>query len=599
MKFKNWLIAALCSIIAPLSFSQVQYVSNDSVSFLKLLFVGDLSNDKRLIESVYDPSSQTYDFQSMFHFIRPILNLGDIVVGNLETTIGAPPFGNYPLYKSPNDFALALKYAGFNLLMTANSKATHQTLDEWKSQKALLDKYGIQQTGTFENEADYHKRNPYIIEKKGIKVAFLNYMQGISHDKDKFPIVNGVNEEVLERDINKAKEKGADYIVVYFHWGTEFQGYANVVQQKLGQFAVKKGANLVVGTRPHLVQQFENREVVIDNRVHEYLLAYSLGDLYTTAVSHDVNGSIILEVIISKRKSTGKTTVTDFGFISTYTQTFERKGRATWAVLPVSEAKKGNISVPMSAEQINKMNSAADKIKFKLANVIDEVQYELSDKILEEVAEVLLVTRRPLNEDKEFRLDPQEKLLSYKGFMSSEKTEPIAQQTSKPEPVKVQEPPKPTPASKPTPKPVEQPAPKPTPKPVVIETKEEPKTTTKQVTKPTQPLPSFERANDDNLAEEIEKIIPVVNEEISEGRESSEIIYRVQFLALKTKIDINTQYYKHLEGYDVVFEEGYYKYMIGRTTNLKAINDLALDVKRLGHRTAFVVAYRDGNRIKF
>jgi hypothetical protein len=473
-------------------------------------------------------------------------------------------------------------------------------MEEWKAQKAVLDRFGLKQTGTFENEIDYNERNPLIVQKKGMKIAFLNYMQGLAHQKDKWPMVNGVSEDIIRRDVALAKEKGADYIVAYFHWGTEFQGYANVVQQKLGQFAVKEGVNLVVGTRPHLVQQFENREVILDGKVQEYIIAYSLGDLYTTAVSHDVNGAIILEVILNKKKSTGKVEVLDFGFIPTYTLPIEKKGRVAWTVLPVYEVRHNNISVSMTKEQSDRMKISADKIKFKLANVIDEIQYELNDQIVGEVAEVLFVTRRPLNEDKNFRLDPQDKLTTYKGILG-DPVQPVAVATEpkKVEPPKTQtKPTPPPPAPKPTPAPA--PTPEPKPAPPVVAVKEEPKPPApKPVVKPEDKIPFFEREADEKLMEDIEKIIPVVHEEISKEKASSEVVYRVQFLALRTKIDINTQYYKHLEGYEVVYEEGYYKYLIGQSTNLKTMNDLALDVKRLGHRTAFVVAYRDGVRIKF
>lgn len=552
MKYRIWLIAAICSFTASFTFAQkITYISNDTVSYVKLMLVGDIPMDKRLLESVYNADLNTYDFNGVFYYIKPILNLGDIVVGNLETTIGSGNYGNYPLYKAPEEFATALKYAGFNLLMTANSKLTHHTIADWTAQRKALDKVGLKHTGSYITPEDKAKRNPTIIEKKGIKVAFLNYMQGVSYSEEKMPFVNAAQEDLIKKDIELAKSSGADFIVVYFNWGTEYQGYANVVQQKLGNFAVNNGAHLVVGSRPHVVQQLENKEIILNKKVHEYIIAYSLGDFYTTAMSQDVNGSIILEVIVSKNKKTSEVGIAEFGFISTYTQVFEKNERNTWTILPVSEVKKGNITTPITQAQREKMIASNDKVKYKLANVIDEVQYEMDDKIIADVDEVLYVSRRPLNEDKNFRLDNKDKLPAFSGFASVEK-------------------------------------PKETEKPKVAEKTPEVKSAPVAEVKPQQPVTETKPEPQE---------VKVVNDEVD--KTSGEIYYRVQFLALKTKIDINTQYYKHLDGYEVVYEEGYYKYLIGLTNNLKAINDMCLDIKRMGHKTAFVVAYKNGERIKF
>ena len=156
-----------------------KFISNDEVSYVKLMFVGDIPINKKVVEAAYRNSTHSYDFQPVFHYIRPYLNLGDIVVGSLETTIGTPPFGKFPQYRSPKDVATSLKYTGFNLLMTANGKSLYQDNETWNTQNDLFKKVKIEAIGSYENEQDKLAKNPIIIEKKGIKIAFLNYMDGI------------------------------------------------------------------------------------------------------------------------------------------------------------------------------------------------------------------------------------------------------------------------------------------------------------------------------------------------------------------------------------------------------------------------------------
>lgn len=556
MRFRNWLIAAIFSIISFQTFSQLEYVSNDTMSFAKLMFVGDLPMDKRLLESIYNSDIDEYEFQQLFHYIRPILNLGDIVVGNLESTIGKNNFANYPLYKSPENFAKALKYAGFNVLMTANGKTVHQNIEDWKFQRNALKKVGIEQIGSFENEDDRYRRNPLMIEKKGIKVALLNYMDGIDFFPEVSPIINAAKEDIIKQDVALAKARGADFVVVYFHWGREFQPTPNVIQQNLGDIATMAGADLVIGNHPHLVQLISEVDRLEGGKVKQSIIAYSLGDFYTTVVSHDVNGSLILEVIIGKSKKTLETEVVDFGFISTYTQTFTKNDRPTWSILPVSEIVKGNITAPITQDHINKMAKSSGRTRNKLANMADEVQYELTDEIIADVEEILRVTRRPLNESKDFRLDRKEKLLAFSGFLDEGKIE-----TTVPEQVATRN--------------------------VEMDEKKEGVDNATYIKKE-----KTESTSDKKPISQPEVLTEIKGAE-------GEVVYKVQFMALNKVKPIDTKYYKHLEGYEVLYEEGFYKYLIGETNSLKQINDLCLDVKRLGHKNAFVVAYKNGKRIKF
>lgn len=227
MKFKNWLIAILI-LSSQTLFGQLQYVNNDSSSFLKLMFVGDLTLNQQLLDASFNKSKNQYDFQYLFHYIRPVLNLGDIVIGNIDHTFGKQ--GSFLLEgfnNIPDEYGVALKYAGFNLLMNANRSAVFQELDDWKANKAFLDKLNINQIGSFENEKDRYKRNPTIIEKHGIKIAFLNYIAGVPFYPELTPLVNGVDDETIKRDILLAKNRGADFTIVYMNWGSESQTSPN------------------------------------------------------------------------------------------------------------------------------------------------------------------------------------------------------------------------------------------------------------------------------------------------------------------------------------------------------------------------------------
>lgn len=503
MKFKNWLIAALIFSFQSL-FGQLQYVNNDSSSFLKLMFVGDLTINQQLLDASYNPSKKQYDFQYIFHYIRPVLNLGDIVIGNIDNTFGKKgEFLTDGFNNIPDEYGVALKYAGFNLLMNANRSAVYQELDDWKANKAFLDKININQIGSFEHEDDRYKRNPTIIEKYGIKIAFLNYISGVPYYPELSPLVNGVDDETIRRDLLLAKNRGADFTIVYMNWGNEAQSSPNQTQEYLANLCLKEGANMVIGSHPKAVQNVKVSDDVINGFFTKNVVVYSLGDFISSGESPIENSATILEVILERNKKSGVIFVNDIGFIPTFSGLYDNNGKAQYTILPVSQVEKNNLTVPINSTEKQWMSGAAEKVRHKFSGEMKEVEYELNDEIIDDVAEVLTVTRRPLNESKEFALGINNHLLlALSGF---------------------------------------------------------------------------------------EEEAPETKAIVFKG-----IVYKVQFLSLRREMPIDVVYYKHLAGYETYFEDEYFHYVIGNFTNLKQANDFCLDVKRNGHKYAYVVAFENG-----
>ena len=114
------------------------------------------------------------------------------------------------------------------------------------------------------------------------KIAFLAYTYGCNglenlvSPREEIENLNYLsNEEQIKGDIKKAKEEGADFVVIYPHWGIEYQSYPSESQIDLGRKMVDWGADLVIGNHPHVVQPYEMYKTK-DGR--EGLIAYALGN---------------------------------------------------------------------------------------------------------------------------------------------------------------------------------------------------------------------------------------------------------------------------------------------------------------------------------
>ena len=486
-----------------------KFISDSETSYVKLMFVGDLPINKRVVESAYRSQTHSYDFQPIFHYIRPYLNLGDIVVGNLETTIGTPPYGKFPQYRSPKEIATSLKYAGFNLLMTANGKSVYQDSETWGKQHEILAKVRILNIGSFSDIEDRFKNNPLIIEKKGIKIGFLNYMDGIENNTDSKPIVNSVDANAIKKDIALAKERGAEFVVVYMNWGSEFELKSGYSQQVLSNTLIQSGVDLIVGSHPHVVQEMDFTDIYKDGvKVKQALTVYSLGDFLSTANNTKVNSSAIFEVIVSKNKKSKEVKIEDYGYIPTYCYSYNYQSKLTWTIVPVRQVELNNIEIQfMSQYDREKMISSAENIRHKFSPYMQEIEYKLTDEIINDVAESLTVTKRPMNESRNIELEKVNLLHQSYGFKRTLDTD--------------------------------------------------------------------------------------------KKRDPNAPIYKVQFMSSRKEIKVDTRFYRHLKGYEIIYEKGYYKYLIGQAYEVKEINNFCNEIRRLGHPKAFVVVSKSSkNTVK-
>lgn len=132
---------------------------------------------------------------------------------------------------------------------------------------------------------DPSDKNSFLIkEVNGLKLAFVNYNQ-FSRSSSK---------EVSEKI--KDLKRNTDFVIVYAHWGNEYQSRQNERQQKEAHEFLDSGADLIVGSHPHVIQPVE----IYKNKA----IFYSLGNfVFDQYFSEDVKKRLTLGISISKEKS--------------------------------------------------------------------------------------------------------------------------------------------------------------------------------------------------------------------------------------------------------------------------------------------------------
>lgn len=320
------LIAVGCLIISFTSFSQ-----NDT-SRLSLLFAGDIMVHDTQLNAVKAANDGEYSFYDWFTALTPLFDSTDIVAGNLELKLGVQPYSGYPRFSSPPELAIDLQKAGFDLLFTANNHSQDRKTKAVNETIRILDSLQIMHTGSFQSKISRSKRYPLIVEKKGFKLAFLNYTYGTNGIPDRFEgQVNRIDKAVMGQDIQAAKEEEPDMIIVCIHWGKEYETAPNQAQESLMKWFKEKDVDVVVGMHPHVLQPMEW------DTLNNFVGVYSLGNFVSNMYKPGTDGGGILSLQLEA--------VSDSVWISdavcqrSFVYKYSQNGYWNYRILPLCEYK--------------------------------------------------------------------------------------------------------------------------------------------------------------------------------------------------------------------------------------------------------------------
>ncbi len=301
------------------------YGQNDT---LRLMFTGDIMMHKPQIEAARNDKIKTYDFNNSFIYVKHIFSQADFVIGNLETTLGSKPYSGYPRFSAPAALAKALKNAGFNVLVTANNHSADKGKTGIFKTIEILKQNKIAQTGTFKSAQDRNEKNPLILDRKGFRIALLNYTYGTNGlPVPKPAIVNLIDTTQIKADLKKSRQYHPDLIIVFLHWGIQYQSRPHQSQLELEKFLHRQGVRIIIGSHPHVVQPVRFNE--------NKLTVYSLGNFISNQRTYPRDGSIIFYLELVKKS--GRIKIAEAGYIPVWTYKYELDNKWYFEVLPVDD----------------------------------------------------------------------------------------------------------------------------------------------------------------------------------------------------------------------------------------------------------------------
>ena len=318
--------------------------SNHTVN---LTFVGDAMQHAPQITAA-ERADGTYDYSDCFTHLQEDIAWADLAVVNLECPLGGKPYTGYPCFSAPESYAIQLKKVGFDLFLTANNHCLDRRDKGLVRTCQTLDSLGIPHIGTYRDRHERDRRIPYIVNLKGMKIAFLDYTygtNGIPIQGD--VVVDFIDQQLIADDIALARERGAQAICVNLHWGIEYQLKPVASQRTLADWLVTQGVDLIIGGHPHVVEPMEVRySEEYDKKV---LLVYSMGNFISNQSDIDTRGGAMVKV--SLRMENGRAVIVE----PRYKLFFVQKPRA---------AGENYVLIPEARPDLLRADSKAEFTRF-------------------------------------------------------------------------------------------------------------------------------------------------------------------------------------------------------------------------------------------
>lgn len=257
--------------------------------------VGDVLLHDDVIRS--GKTREGYDYTNIYTWFAPYVSALDYAAADMEGTLCSDeygyPYAGYPCFNAPDEIVDAVKGAGFDMMLTANNHSYDTILLGFNRTQEVIDDRELDHLGTQLSTADSRWM---VKDVGGISVGMTCYtystgysnsgsfcLNGVPLDPDASQRINAFTYgnlpafyEQLQGEIAEMKECGAEAIVVFMHWGDEYQITNNETQRAIAQQLCDMGVDVIVGNHPHVVQPVEL--FTTKDGSHGTLCLYSTGN---------------------------------------------------------------------------------------------------------------------------------------------------------------------------------------------------------------------------------------------------------------------------------------------------------------------------------
>ena len=369
-----------------------------------ILVAGDIMTHMPIVRS--GKTNDGYDFTSIFAQVKSHISGADYAVVNLETTLsgtaGGREYTGYPDFNAPDAMATGAYSAGFDMMLTGNNRCYDYGTSGMLRTLETVRAAGLDALGT---KASVEEANYLVKDLNGVKVGMISYTFAEIEADRNTPIIDDVQTDSkaaglinafdygnldmfyaeMENNLSAMRAAGAEAIVLYIHWGDQFNTVPNNSQKAMAQRLCDLGVDVIVGSHPHVVQPIELLTSTDGSR--QTLCAYSLGNFLsnqradniglTTGQSED--GLMLRFTLVEY--SDGHTYVENVELIPTWVLIRGSDSSKTYHILPLDTSSEGWADAfDLSATQLSNAKKSLDRTNAVVDSSLTAVQSQLAQQ---------------------------------------------------------------------------------------------------------------------------------------------------------------------------------------------------------------------------
>ena len=333
--FSLFVILGYCFFLSSSSVKNIEVPRTDSLRTIKINIVGDLMchSTQFIYAHVEDDS---FDFTGVFTEVKQFLSGSDLTIGNLETVFAGKSKGysGFPFFNTPDDFLFALKDSGFDLLITANNHALDQGEEGVLRTIEKLNEYQLNYTGAFSSQND--RDSIRIFNLSDVKLSVIAYTfstNDVPLHKGKDYLINMIDFKLIGKDIESAREAGAEIVLVHFHYGSEYKREPTAYQKDVVNKTIELGADIIIGGHPHVIQPVDYFKTN-GGKMDTGFVAYSIGNFISNQRWRYSDAGMILSLEITKNLKSDSVYINKVSYLPTWVFRGNTENGREYIILP-------------------------------------------------------------------------------------------------------------------------------------------------------------------------------------------------------------------------------------------------------------------------
>lgn len=333
---------------------------------ISILCVGDIMSHSPQTTAQYNASTKSYDYRENFEYVKPYIEEADLALCNVETTFAGKPYTGYPAFCSPEALADAIADTGFDIGITSNNHMADTGYKGVIRTQEILQDRGLATVGSVLSPDD---KRYTITEVKGIKIGIVAYtyetgtgsgavsINGSNITDQTASVINSFNFNTIDEDLKKikndidgAKADGAQIVIVYYHWGEEYQEAPNGHQVNLAQKTADLGADIIFASHPHVLQKAEYLTVTGSKK--QVPVFYSMGNFISNQRTETLGKprteqGVMAKVNLAYMDGVGITMLV-MDATPTWVDKYSASGSVEYRIIPMSDDLESNESLKAS-----------------------------------------------------------------------------------------------------------------------------------------------------------------------------------------------------------------------------------------------------------